>query len=94
MIYRVKPLLEQFNAQFYFCGHDHDIQHLREKGGNVDYIVTGNGSETRQSNLNEMSLFSKSEPGFSVVSLKADSLRVCFVGTKGNIVYSFGRSYK
>jgi tartrate-resistant acid phosphatase type 5 len=94
MISRVKPLLEQYNAQFYICGHDHDFQHLREEGGNVDYIVTGTGSETRPSSSNEMSLFSKSEPGFSVVSLKADSLRICFVGTNGNIVYSFVKSYK
>lgn len=94
MISRVKPLLEQYNAQFYICGHDHDFQHLREKGRNVDYIVTGTGSEIRPSSSNEMSLFSKSEPGFSVISLKADSLRICFVGKNGNIVYSFVKSYK
>jgi hypothetical protein len=94
MISRIKPLLEQYNAQLYICGHDHDFQHLREKGRNVDYIVTGTGSETRPSSSNEMSLFSKSEPGFSVVSLKADSLRIFFVGTNGNIVYNFVKSYK
>lgn len=94
MIDLVKPLLEQYNAQFYICGHDHDFQHLREKGGKVDYIVTGTGSETRPDSSNEMSLFSKSEPGFSIVSLKADSLRICFVGTNGNIIYSFVKSYK
>jgi tartrate-resistant acid phosphatase type 5 len=94
MIERVKPLLEKYNAQVYFCGHDHDMQHLHEKGGKVDYIVTGSGGETRPNSSNEMSIFSKSEPGFSVVSLKADSLRICFVGTKGNIVYKFSRGYK
>jgi hypothetical protein len=94
MISRIKPLLEQYNAQLYICGHDHDFQHLRERGRNVDYIVTGTGSETRPSSSNEMSLFSKSEPGFSVVSLKADSLRICFIGANGNIVYSFVKSYK
>jgi predicted MPP superfamily phosphohydrolase len=94
MIERVKPLLEKYHAQLYFCGHDHDFQHLHEKGGKVDYIVTGTGGEARPSNTNEMSVFRKSEPGFSVVSLKADSIKVYFIGTKGNIIYSFGRSYK
>ena len=93
MIARVKPLLEKYHAQFYFCGHDHDFQHLREKGGKVDYIVTGTGGEARPSATNQMSLFSRSEPGFSVVSLRGDSLKVCFVGTKGNIIYNFGRKY-
>jgi tartrate-resistant acid phosphatase type 5 len=94
LIKLVKPLLEKYHAQFYFCGHDHDFQHLREKGKNVEYIVTGTGGETRPASSNDLSVFSKSEPGFSVVSLKADSLRICFVGVKGNIIYSFARSYK
>lgn len=92
MIKRVKPLLEKYHAQFYFCGHDHDFQHLREKGHNLEYIVTGTGGETRPASTNEMSLFSKSEPGFSVVSLKGDSIKICFVGTQGNIIYKFGRT--
>jgi tartrate-resistant acid phosphatase type 5 len=94
MIARVKPLFDKFNVQVYFCGHDHDFQRLHEKGLSTDYIVTGTGSEVRPCNTNEMSLFSRSEPGFSVVSFKGDSIRICFVGTKGNLIYSFGRNYE
>jgi len=94
MIERVKPLLDKYHVQFYFCGHDHDFQRLNEKGSKVDYIVTGTGGEVRPSSMNDMSLFSKSEPGFSVVSLKGDKARICFVGVKGNIIYDFSRSYK
>lgn len=94
MIERVRPLLEKYHAQLYFCGHDHDFQRLHEKGGKVDYIVTGTGGEIRPSSTNEMSIFSKSEPGFSVISLKSDSIRICFVGVNGNIIYNFGRSYR
>jgi tartrate-resistant acid phosphatase type 5 len=94
MIGRVKPLLEQYNAQFYFCGHDHDLQHLHEKGGKVDYIVTGTGGETRPCSTNELSVYSESVPAFSVVSLKGDSISVNFVGTAGNIIHSFSRSFK
>jgi tartrate-resistant acid phosphatase type 5 len=92
MISKVKPLLEKYHAQFYFCGHDHDFQHLHEKNGHVDYVVTGTGGETRPASTNDLSVFSKSEPGFSVISLKGDSLNVCFVGIKGNIIHIFGRS--
>ena len=94
MIERVKPLLEKYHAQIYFCGHDHDLQHLREKGGKVDYIVTGTGGETRPNSSNELSIFSGSEPAFSLVSFKADSIKVNFIGVKGNIIYSFSRCYR
>jgi tartrate-resistant acid phosphatase type 5 len=94
MISDIKPLFEKYNVQAYFCGHDHDLQHLHEKGHNIDYFVTGTGGETRPSSTNELSVFSKSEAGFSVISMKGDSLKVCFVGTKGNIIYKFGRINK
>jgi len=94
MIERVKPLLEKYHAQYYFCGHDHDLQHLHEKGSKLDYIVTGTGGETRPCSSNELTVFSKSEPAFSVVSLKTDSMTVSFVGIHGNRIYSFTKSYK
>ena len=94
MIEKVKPLLEQYHAQFYFCGHDHDLQRLHEKGGNVDYIVTGTGGEPRPFSSNALTVFSGSEPAFTEVSFLADSIHVRFVGAKGNTVYRFGRKYK
>jgi 3',5'-cyclic AMP phosphodiesterase CpdA len=94
MIQRVKPLLEKYHAQFYFCGHDHDFQHLREKGKNVDYVVTGTGGEPRPSRMNELSLFSNSTPGFSEVTFHADSIRVVFMGANGIPLYVTERSYR
>jgi 3',5'-cyclic AMP phosphodiesterase CpdA len=94
MIRKVKPLLEKYNAQFYFCGHDHDFQHLREKGKTVDYIVTGTGGEPRPSSMNEMSLYSYSTPGFSEVTFHGDSIRVVFMGANGVAQHVIERSYK
>ncbi len=94
MIDRVKPLLEQYHAQFYFCGHDHDLQHLREKNDNLEYIVSGTGGDTRENSSNDMTVFSGSEPAFTVVSLKSNRINVCFVSTLGKVIYSYNRSYK
>jgi hypothetical protein len=94
MIQRVKPLLEKYHAQFYFCGHDHDFQHLREKGKDVEYVVTGTGGEPRPSYRNELSLFSNSTAGFSEVSFHADSIRVTFMGANGVPQYTINRSYR
>ena len=94
MIQRVKPLLEKYHAQFYFCGHDHDFQHLREKAKKVNYIVTGTGGEPRPSSTNTMSLFSNSTPGFSEVTFHADSIRVVFMGFNGEPQYITEQSYR
>ena len=94
MIKRVKPLLEKYHAQFYFCGHDHDFQHLRENGKKVNYIVTGTGGEPRPSSTNKLSLFSNSTPGFSEVTFHADSIRVVFMGFDGKPQYITESSYK
>jgi len=64
------------------------------KGKNVEYIVNGEGGNPRPYASNEKTIFCGSEPAFSLVSFKGDSIRVCFIGTKGNLIYNFGRSYK
>lgn len=94
LIAKVKPLLEKYNAQVYFSGHDHDQQHLKEKNGKIDYIVTGAGGEPRPGSTNQMSLFSGSVPAFSSVSFYADSIQVNFIDSKGQTLYTMARSYK
>ncbi|XP_072032237.1 tartrate-resistant acid phosphatase type 5-like isoform X2 [Amphiura filiformis] len=41
LVDRLKPLLEKYNVNAYFCGHDHNLQHLREPGSSVEYFVIG-----------------------------------------------------
>jgi len=94
MIVHVKPLFDKYHVQFYICGHDHDLQHLREMDGKVDYIVTGAGGEPRRDSSGTMTIFSKSLPSFSLISFRADSLQLCFVSSKGEIVYRYSRKYR
>ena len=62
LIARIKPLLEKYHAQVYFSGHDHDLQHLKEKGGDIDYIVNGAGGEPRPAGRDALSIYSGSMP--------------------------------
>jgi predicted MPP superfamily phosphohydrolase len=94
LIDRLKPLFEKYHVQMYFSGHDHDLQHLREKGGSVDYIVTGAGGEPRPTGRIEQTIYSGSVPAFSTVSLFGDSIRVKFVDSKGKVVYGMGRGWR
>ena len=92
LIERFKPLFDKYHVQVYFCGHDHDLQHLR--GGSVDYIVTGTSGEPRPTGKIAQTLYSASMPAFSTVSLWADSIRVRFVDSKGNVQYTMKRAYR
>ena len=46
MVDRLRPLLIQYNVTAYFCGHDHDAQHIHENGSTVEYFVTGAAHKT------------------------------------------------
>jgi tartrate-resistant acid phosphatase type 5 len=89
----LKPRFEKYGVQAYFCGHDHDLQHLRD-GGGVDYVLSGAGSEIRESGKSQQTVFAQSVPGFAYVETTVDSLEIGFINNKGNKIYSFKRGQK
>ncbi|CAF0752071.1 unnamed protein product [Adineta ricciae] len=46
LVDRLRPLLHQYKATTYICGHDHNLQHLAEDsdGSHMDYFVVGAGN--------------------------------------------------
>lgn len=88
LISKLSGLFEQYGVDIYFCGHDHDMQHLKQKGSDVNYIVTGTGATVRETSTNENSIVSISEPGFTSVSILNDTLFLCFVKSDGTRLYS------
>ena len=43
LVERLRPMLIQYNVSAYFCGHEHDMQHIREWDNTVEYFVSGAG---------------------------------------------------
>ncbi|XP_065913702.1 tartrate-resistant acid phosphatase type 5-like isoform X2 [Dysidea avara] len=41
LVQRLRPLLMQYDVTAYFCGHDHNTQHIREENSTVEYVLTG-----------------------------------------------------
>ncbi|XP_077981512.1 tartrate-resistant acid phosphatase type 5-like [Glandiceps talaboti] len=41
LVQTLKPMLEKYGVTAYFCGHDHNLQHLKENTSTVEYFVIG-----------------------------------------------------
>lgn len=80
-----KPLFEKYGVQLYICGHDHDIQYLKENG--VNYFVSGAGSELRETNKIEQSVFAKSVNAFLSAKVSGDKAIMKFVDVDGIVVF-------
>jgi acid phosphatase len=80
-----KPLLEQHGVTAYFCGHDHDLQHIVV--GDVNYFGCGAGADTRPTSMIEGSRFASDHAGFFSGQITAKTLRFAFVDYTGATIY-------
>jgi tartrate-resistant acid phosphatase type 5 len=89
LIDELKPRLEKYGVQVYFCGHDHDLQYQKPAGSPVNYLVSGAGSEHRPNKPDPaMTRFAQSTSGFMAASLRDDSLHISVIDYEGKLIYS------
>ena len=84
----LEPTLKRFNVDAYFCGHEHDVQHIFPEDG-VNQVISGAGSDIRETGYHPGSLFSMAEHGFVIVSLLPDRGLMQIVDGKGEVVYRY-----
>jgi hypothetical protein len=91
---RMQRLLDAGRGRIrgWLAGHDHDLQHLRTRGG-LDVLVSGNTSRGRGSERFERTvpdaelLFASVRWGYGVLEVSADGWRYRFEDTQGEAVY-------
>lgn len=88
LIEQLKPLLEKYNVQMYLCGHDHDIQYLKQPDSNVHYFVSGAGSQLRSTGNMEYTIYSNSINGFLAITITDTNITASFIDVNGNNLYS------
>ena len=80
------PVVEN-QADFYLCGHDHDLQVL--KGSDrLNTIVSGAAAQLRPVKRGSRSQFAASALGFSHLQLKADSAVLNMLGKDGKPLFT------
>lgn len=83
----IEPIFVKNKVDVYFCGHEHDLQHLKATGKPTNYFLSGGGSDVRPTGMGRESIFSASEQGFMSVSVLKSSLEVNIVNFKGQLIY-------
>jgi acid phosphatase len=81
----IAPLLQSMGVHAYLCGHEHDLQHLDADG--LHYVVSGAGAEVRSTGSSPATRYCASTPGFAVVSLTAEAMRLRFCDADGEVIY-------
>lgn len=86
----IQPLLDKNKVDVYFCGHEHDLQHIKPEGHPTHCVVSGAGSEIRPTGEPEGQYkFSVSNHGFVAVSVTSEKLFMQFINHEGKILYTY-----
>jgi DNA repair exonuclease SbcCD nuclease subunit len=87
---RVGKILESQGADFYICGHIHNFQHIKPTGKHVHYIVNSSASYSREvfeTDEVEGMLFGNPDPGYTLFTVLANSVKFSFINHTGQTVY-------
>jgi acid phosphatase len=84
----VRPLLEKYAVDFYFCGHDHDRQLLQPVAG-VHYIVSGTAAKSRSTVWADNTIFAATDLGFTWYRVSAEEFHVQFINKNGDIEFAY-----
>lgn len=69
MIRDVKPLMDNYNATLYVCGHDHDLQIIDHPDDAFVCVVSGAGASCRTTSWGKHTKDAYAEAGFARVAL-------------------------
>lgn len=83
------PVLRD-RADAYFCGHDHDMQHLRPDGGVHFFVAGSGGAHQRPMHPHPRTLFARTDiHGFATLEADARALTVRFIADDGSELYAY-----
>lgn len=89
---RVDNIMRKHKVDMYICGHIHNFQHIRHKESDIDYVVNTSGSQSRNTQPTEGTVFCNGTTGFSQLAVSKDSMSLYMIDRDGNVIHKIHRS--
>jgi hypothetical protein len=88
-------LFTRRHVDFYLCGHDHSLQHLRIADWPTEFVISGGGGAPRKEmTRNDRGPFSRKIYGFAHLEIREDAVRVKYIdGITKDVVHEFVRKH-
>ena len=84
------PIFEKHKVDFYFCGHDHDLQHLEFENTRTSYVVSGGGgARVYELKRTERGPFAKQAYGFTHLQVNNETFTVRHIDANQKQLHAF-----
>lgn len=83
----LESYFDTFKVDAYFCGHEHDLQHIEPENHYTHHFISGAGSKKRHTGVLEGTHTAHSDTGIMIISLTENELLVQIINYKGNVLY-------
>ncbi len=87
------PLFQEHGVDFYFCGHDHDLQHLEFAGMRTSFVLSGGGGASLHDVMNkERGPFAEKVYGFTHLQVNREKFTVRHLDADRKQVHAFSKT--
>ena len=88
-----EPLFKQHNVNFYFCGHDHDLQHMEFENHPTSFVLSGGGgARIREIKEIKHGPFGQGIYGFSHLQVNKDAMIVRHLDANTKQLHAFRKT--
>ncbi|MEP6670740.1 MAG: metallophosphoesterase [Chthoniobacter sp.] len=86
------PLFQKHGVDFYFCGHDHDLQHLEFEGRRTSFVLSGGGGAGLHDVSTQRGPFAQKVHGFTHLQVSKEKFVVRHVDGDQKQLHAFGKT--
>jgi hypothetical protein len=85
-------LLKKHKVHFYFCGHDHDLQHIEFEEHPTSFVISGAGGATIREPKLEKGPFAVAVYGFTHLEITVNKFIVRHLDFSGKLLHEFSKN--